>query len=134
QRVPRQRAQSGPARDPPEPVPRLEEHRDRRGVQHQHAVEPVRPRRARGARPVPLVVNHPRVTVVIATYNWATVLPYSIGSVLDQTFTDFELLVVGEGCTDESDAVVTRIGDPRVQWHNLATNRAISRGRTTTPS
>ena len=34
----------------------------------------------------------PRVTVIIATYNWSTVLPYSIASVLAQTFTDFELL------------------------------------------
>ncbi|HYC91914.1 MAG TPA: glycosyltransferase [Thermoanaerobaculia bacterium] len=40
----------------------------------------------------------PRVTVIMATYNWSTVLPYSIGSVLAQTFTDFELLVIGDGC------------------------------------
>lgn len=39
----------------------------------------------------------PRVTVIIPTYNWSSVLPYSIGSVLGQTFTDFELLVVGDG-------------------------------------
>jgi glycosyltransferase involved in cell wall biosynthesis len=64
----------------------------------------------------------PSVTVIIATYNWSSVLPYSIGSVLRQTFTDFELLVVGDGCTDESEAVVRRIGDPRVKWINLATN------------
>lgn len=64
----------------------------------------------------------PRVTVITATYNWATVLPYSIGSALDQTFTDFELFVIGDGCTDESADVVTRIDDPRVQWHNLAVN------------
>lgn len=61
----------------------------------------------------------PRVTVIIATYNWSTVLPYSIGSVLDQTFTDFELLVVGDGCTDDSGAVVSAIPDPRVRWINL---------------
>jgi glycosyltransferase involved in cell wall biosynthesis len=65
----------------------------------------------------------PRVTVVMATYNWATVLPYSIGSALDQTYRDFELLVVGDGCTDESAEVVARIDDPRVQWHNLEPNR-----------
>jgi glycosyltransferase involved in cell wall biosynthesis len=64
----------------------------------------------------------PKVTVIIATYNWATVLPYSIGSVLSQTFTDFELLVIGDGCTDESEEVVTTIADPRVQWTNLPTN------------
>lgn len=64
----------------------------------------------------------PRVSVIMATYNWAPVLPFSIGSVLDQTFTDFELLVVGDACTDESEAVVTAIDDPRVRWINLPVN------------
>jgi glycosyltransferase involved in cell wall biosynthesis len=64
----------------------------------------------------------PRVTVIIATYNWSSVLPYSIGSVLRQTFTDFELLVVGDGCTDDSEAVVRSIGDARVRWINLPQN------------
>lgn len=61
----------------------------------------------------------PRVTVIIATYNWSSVLPYSIGSVLGQTFSDFELLVIGDGCTDDSEAVVRGIADPRVQWINI---------------
>ncbi len=58
----------------------------------------------------------------MATYNWATVLPYSIGSALDQTYRDFELLVIGDGCTDESAEVISRIADRRVRWHNLETN------------
>jgi glycosyltransferase involved in cell wall biosynthesis len=62
------------------------------------------------------------VTVIMATYNWAPVLPYSIASVLDQTYRDFELWVIGDGCTDESAEVVTGIGDPRVHWHNLEHN------------
>jgi glycosyltransferase involved in cell wall biosynthesis len=61
----------------------------------------------------------PRITVIMATYNWSTVLPYSIGSVLAQTVTDFELLVIGDGCTDDSEEVVRGIGDPRVQWINI---------------
>src|ERR1051325_532994 len=64
----------------------------------------------------------PAVTVIIPTYNWSSVLPHSIGSVLRQTFTDFELLVVGDGCTDDSESVVNRIGDPRVRWMNLPAN------------
>src|SRR5215212_6896548 len=64
----------------------------------------------------------PRVTAIIPTYNWSAVLPYSIGSVLRQTMTDIELLVVGDGCTDDSEAVVTGIGDPRVRWINLPAN------------
>lgn len=58
----------------------------------------------------------PGVTVIIPTYNWSSVLPYSIASVLAQTFTDFELLVIGDGCTDDSEAVVRAIDDPRVRW------------------
>jgi len=64
----------------------------------------------------------PSVTVIIPTYNWSSVLPFSISSVLRQTFTDFELLVVGDGCTDDSEAVVGRISDPRVRWINLPIN------------
>lgn len=70
----------------------------------------------------PDVMTTPRVTVIIATYNWSSVLPYSIGSVLRQTFTDLELLVVGDGCTDDSEAIVTSISDPRLRWINLPEN------------
>ncbi|MFL6248090.1 MAG: glycosyltransferase family 2 protein [Thermoanaerobaculia bacterium] len=64
----------------------------------------------------------PRVTVIIPTYNWSAVLPYSIGSVLRQTFRDFELLVIGDGCTDDSERVVATFDDPRVRWINLPAN------------
>jgi glycosyltransferase involved in cell wall biosynthesis len=70
----------------------------------------------------------PRVTVIIPTYNYASVLPYSIGSVLDQTYRDFECFVIGDGCTDESGTVVGKIDDPRVHWHNLAVNTAHQSG------
>jgi glycosyltransferase involved in cell wall biosynthesis len=64
----------------------------------------------------------PAVTVIVATYNWSSVLPFSIGSILRQTFTDFEVLVVGDGCADDSADVVGSIGDPRVRWINLPAN------------
>src|SRR5258708_504056 len=68
------------------------------------------------------VMPSPRVTVIIPTYNWSTVLPYAIDSVLKQTMGDFELLVVGDGCTDDSEQVVTAINDARVRWINLPAN------------
>ena len=64
----------------------------------------------------------PTITVIIPTFNWSSVLPFSIGSVLRQTFTDFELLVVGDACTDDSEARVSAMGDRRVRWINLTTH------------
>jgi glycosyltransferase involved in cell wall biosynthesis len=55
----------------------------------------------------------------MATYNQSQVLPYSIGSVIDQTYRDWEMLVIGDGCSDDSGRVVSAIGDPRVRWIDL---------------
>ena len=68
---------------------------------------------------VPSPPPAPRVSVVLATWNWSSALACSIPSVLAQTFDDFELLVVGDGCSDDSAAVVASFGDPRIRWHNL---------------
>jgi glycosyltransferase involved in cell wall biosynthesis len=69
-----------------------------------------------------LIGRMPRATIILPTYNWSTVLPFSIGSALRQTFTDFELLVIGDGCTDDSAEVVSRIHDARLRWINLPQN------------
>ena len=70
----------------------------------------------------------PLVTVVIATYNWSSVLHYAIQSVLWQTFQDWELLVIGDACTDDSEQVVVSFGDPRIHWHNLPENSGSQSG------
>jgi len=62
------------------------------------------------------------VTVLIATYNKSGALRYAIDSVLWQTYTDFELWVIGDGCTDDTAQVVTAYNDPRVHWYNLPQN------------
>lgn len=61
----------------------------------------------------------PAVSVVIATYNWSAALRCAIRSVLLQTVQDFEVVVVGDGCTDDSAEVVAAFADPRLRWHNL---------------
>lgn len=64
----------------------------------------------------------PQVTIILPTYNWSSVLRYAIASVLRQTFTDFELLVIGDGCTDDSAQVVAQAGDERIRWIGLPEN------------
>ena len=62
------------------------------------------PRLARTARLRPRVAadDAPLVSVVIATYNWSSVLRCAIESALRQTYPRLEVIVVGDGCTDDS--------------------------------
>ena len=57
---------------------------------------------------------HPKVTVVIPTFNRAHYLAEAIQSVLNQTVADYELIVVDDGSTDETSAVLAGFKDPRL--------------------
>jgi glycosyltransferase involved in cell wall biosynthesis len=64
----------------------------------------------------------PLVSVVMATYGRPAVLATAIESVLAQSVGDWELLVVGDACTDRTADVVASYDDPRIRWHNLEAN------------
>src|SRR5687767_11682012 len=64
----------------------------------------------------------PEVSVVTATYHRPAALRFAIESVLAQSFTDWELIVVGDGCTDHTAAVVAGFTDPRIRFVNLGAN------------
>src|SRR3954463_14136616 len=67
-------------------------------------------------------VAPPLVSVITATYNRSNVLRYAIESVLWQTLAEFEMLIVGDACTDDSADVVASFADPRLRWINLPEN------------
>lgn len=64
----------------------------------------------------------PIVSVVIATYNSAVTLNCALRSVLAQDFQGFDVWIIGDGCTDDSEAIVRRLGDSRLLWRNLLAN------------
>lgn len=57
----------------------------------------------------------PKVTVVIPAYNAMTYLPETLDSVLKQTCTDFEVLIINDGSKDNIIQWVSEITDPRVR-------------------
>ena len=74
----------------------------------------------------------PRVSVVMAVYDGEPFLRAALDSVLAQTFRDFELIVVDDGSTDGSAAIVRAIADPRVRLlsneRNLGLAPSLNRG------
>jgi len=57
----------------------------------------------------------PRITVLIPVYNREGYIAAAIDSVLAQSFTDFELLIVDDGSTDRSMEIISSYADPRIR-------------------
>ncbi|MEO8260084.1 MAG: glycosyltransferase family 2 protein [Acidobacteriota bacterium] len=73
----------------------------------------------------------PTVSVVIPAFNRAATVCPAIASVLAQTFQDFEIIVVDDGSTDATPAVVEALADPRITLIRHARNRGASAARNT---
>lgn len=61
-------------------------------------------------------LSHPKLSVVLPVYNGLPYLEAALSSVLHQSFHDFELIVVNDGSTDGSDAIIEKLDDPRVRY------------------
>lgn len=57
-----------------------------------------------------------KVSIIIPTYNRAGIIKRAIDSVLGQTYQDFELIVVDDGSTDDTQRIVDSCEDPRVSY------------------
>ena len=73
--------------------------------------------------------SSPQVSVVIPTYNRASVLGRAITSVLNQTFHDLECIIVDDGSTDQTTQVVAGFEDPRLRLLRLPVNRGVGHAR-----
>jgi len=69
-----------------------------------------------------VTAQSPLVSICIPTYKGAATLDAAIDSVLAQTYTDFELIVVDDGSPDDTAEIVARYRDPRVAYHRNPSN------------
>lgn len=76
----------------------------------------------------------PLITIMMATYNRAGLIEAAIQSVQDQTYQNWELLILDDASTDSTDKVVARLmeRDPRIKYDRAAANLGIAKNRNRT--
>lgn len=77
-----------------------------------------------------MMIN-PKVSVVIPAYNHEKYVGEAIQSVLDQTFRDFELIIINDGSTDHTEAEILKFKDERIRYYsqeNQGLSATLNRG------
>jgi glycosyltransferase involved in cell wall biosynthesis len=70
-------------------------------------------------------MSSPAISIVIPIYNTAPFLADAIQSILDQTFKDFECIIINDGSTDDSDQILRSFQDKRIRYLQNDGNRGI---------
>ncbi len=71
--------------------------------------------------------ENPNISVIIPTYNRANLLGKSIQSVLNQTYKDFEVIIVDDGSTDNTQEVVKSFEDARIKYISHKKNEGVAK-------
>ena len=73
------------------------------------------------------VVDSPKVSVIVPTYNRADRLERALNSIVSQTYQDFELIVVDDGSTDKTSQLMKSF--PKAQYLYIKKNSGVSKAR-----
>ncbi len=73
----------------------------------------------------------PQVSVILPTYNRTSTLGDAMASVLGQSFTDLELIIVDDGSTEDVEALVRRLTDERIRYVRKERNEGAAAARNT---
>lgn len=72
------------------------------------------------------------ISVVLAAYNAQDFIAEAIESILQQTFTDFELIIINDGSTDYTEKIIRSYSDKRIIYaknnHNIGQTKSLKRG------
>ena len=71
----------------------------------------------------------PFISIIIPTYNHANFLKKSLQSVLDQKYHNWEIIVIDNGSTDDTDQVIINLNDNRIKLLKINNNGIIAKSR-----
>lgn len=75
-------------------------------------------------------IQNPAVSVIIPVYNQAHYVGWAIKSVLDQTLSNWEIIIIDDGSTDNTKAIIAQFPDPRIRYI-FQKNQGLSAARNT---
>lgn len=70
-----------------------------------------------------------RVSVIVPTYNREKTIDRAIQSILKQTYTEYEIVIVDDGSTDHTEEIVGRMEDVRIRYVRLEKNQGAAHAR-----
>lgn len=70
-----------------------------------------------------------KVSIIMQSYNHAKYIRQSIESVLGQTFTDFEFIIIDDASTDESWSIINDYSDPRIRAYRNEMSKRVENTR-----
>lgn len=78
------------------------------------------------------MIKNPKITVLMPVYNAESYLREAIDSIFNQSFTNFEFLIINDASTDSSKNIILSYKDPRIRYFenkkNLGVARTLNKG------
>ena len=71
----------------------------------------------------------PHVSIVIPTYNHAKFIKKALGSIINQTFTDWEAIIIDNHSKDETETIIRNCNDTRIKYLQIHNNGIITKSR-----
>ena len=72
---------------------------------------------------------NPLISVILPTYNRMKFLPKAVESILNQTYPDFELIIINDGSSDDTETWVNNQTDKRIRFISYSKNQGVSYAR-----
>lgn len=70
-----------------------------------------------------MVEDNKTVSIIVPTFNRANLVMSAVRSVLAQTYHNWELIIVDDASTDDTEAVIRNVADRRIRYHKMPKNR-----------